>query len=587
MEEIKAAKQRLKFYRDQLELDYQLEIRALEEAESRVLKRIESFDAKKKETADANGRSDATKDELLEINAGGNIIFARRSVLTQIEGSRLGAIFSGRWDNRLQRDNKGRIFLDVNATCFEAIVDYLNDRNISPPDHPPDPPSVDVENEEILARLLEIFGIHDIIMESQSKVTIDRNDWMVIRNWLKQEKSNGIMKLVYSSTLNGCSLATFQEKCRSIGPNIIIAKDAEGNIFGGYTSCSWWQTHADKAFLFALRGNYVVSPLKFDLKAGRQSHINTSSGPSFGSTGQYVNTDLRFNLNNSTFLFCIGANYEVPLMTNPFFTNGTYRNYSQLEVYEVLPSRGRADEKLFVFPQTALKITKFTPPINEAIQSRWQAMYNVDASQSNLEISFANEEEMIASFAAGENKDTVLLSLSGTDIAVKRSTLQFCEESTLARQFDDKIWKNQTGGKHTPIFKWTAKEVISWIDRNDDIDDEVVQRFRENVLKGAELLALGKEGLADLGIKRKGTIYLIINEIKKLEAKHESPVTFIEHSPYCFGKIVDYLRLKSAFCNGLISVDPPRPTVRQSEKQRFRRIVDYYFPGDSSKFIFG
>ena len=63
-------------------------------------------------------------------------------------------------------------------------------------------------------------------------------------------------------------------------------------------------------------------------------------------------------------------------------------------------------------------------------------------------------------------------------------------------------------------------------------------------------------------------------------------MTLIEHSPYCFGKILDFLRLKELyehkFANGLWL-----PIVRDSEKERFAKIVDYFFPGDDSKLILG
>jgi hypothetical protein len=47
--------------------------------------------------------------------------------LARFKGTKLEALFSGRWDQRLQNDSAGRIFLDVNPLCFQAIVDYLND----------------------------------------------------------------------------------------------------------------------------------------------------------------------------------------------------------------------------------------------------------------------------------------------------------------------------------------------------------------------------------------------------------------------------------------------------------------------------
>ena len=52
---------------------------------------------------------------------------------------------------------------------------------------------------------------------------------------------------------------------------------------------------------------------------------------------------------------------------------------------------------------------------------------------------------------------------------------------------------------------------------------------------------MNMEGLQMIGIKRAGTLCLLLKKIKKLEKDSEDFATLIEHSPYCFGKILDYL----------------------------------------------
>jgi len=71
------------------------------------------------------GSVDIDNEALLDINVGGRIITTTRSILTQQKGSMLEAMFSGRWEKRLQRDNSGHIFLDTDPDCFQAIIDYL------------------------------------------------------------------------------------------------------------------------------------------------------------------------------------------------------------------------------------------------------------------------------------------------------------------------------------------------------------------------------------------------------------------------------------------------------------------------------
>ena len=105
-------------------------------------------------------------------------------------------------------------------------------------------------------------------------------------------------------------------------------------------------------------------------------------------------------------------------------------------------------------------------------------------------------------------------------------------------------------------------------------------------MKGSELLALDKDGLKMIGVKRVGTIYLFLKEIKLLEEASQDNATLIENCPYCLGKMLDYLRLKRLHALGLIDETAP-PEVCESQKKRFEKVVKYYFPGECSKFILG
>ena len=89
-----------------------------------------------------------------------------------------------------------------------------------------------------------------------------------------------------------------------------------------------------------------------------------------------------------------------------------------------------------------------------------------------------------------------------------------------------------------------------------------------------------------IGIERAGTLCILLEEIKTLKQSTQDVATLIEHGPYCFGKILDYLRLKHLHSQGLVD-EPALPTVCETQKSRFEKVVKYYFPGDSSKFILG
>ena len=239
-------------------------------------------------------------------------------------------------------------------------------------------------------------------------------------------------------------------------------------------------------------------------------------------------------------------------------------------------------QKLHQIPQMK-PVTIFTEAVNGAINAKQESLLHAEAEVLHLEDSFKDEHRFIAAFTSGDAKDVVSLNVSGTTMATKRSTLQTAEDSVLAQQFDDSKWKQ---GNLPCVKDWKPPDVSRWAKSIDNISDEVVDIFMKNELKGNELLALGIEGLKMLGIKRTGTVCLLSEEIKLLKQASMSTATLIEHSPYCFGKILDHLRLKQLHSQGLAE-EPALPTVDESQKKRFEKVVKYYFPGDSAKYILG
>ena len=128
--------------------------------ESKLNERMDELNNKKQQIAETNGNTNISGDDLIGINAGGKIIAAKRSTLTQLDGTRLEALFSGRWDKKILRDSHGRIFLDVNPKCFQAIVDYLTELLISSEDNLPKLlPSVDDDEKDIMNQHIDLFGL--------------------------------------------------------------------------------------------------------------------------------------------------------------------------------------------------------------------------------------------------------------------------------------------------------------------------------------------------------------------------------------------------------------------------------------------
>ena len=94
MNQLNVARRSLERARDNHERDLNKIISALNQGESGLEKRLNELNIKKHEIAEANGNLDAADDDLVEVNAGGKVIVAKRSTLTQIQGTRLEALFS-------------------------------------------------------------------------------------------------------------------------------------------------------------------------------------------------------------------------------------------------------------------------------------------------------------------------------------------------------------------------------------------------------------------------------------------------------------------------------------------------------------
>ncbi|KAL3770127.1 hypothetical protein ACHAW5_009668 [Stephanodiscus triporus] len=293
MDEISIANKRLKVAREKHDRDYEESIRAQDQWESQLTECLHELNRKKHDTAKANGNLDAANNDLLEVNAGGVIIIAKRSTLTQKIGTWLYALFSRRWSKLIQRDSHGRIFLDVNHTCFRAIVDYLNELLILSDDNPPDPPSVEDEHAHILQRHVELFRLLDKVptmgvdVPDSNIIKYDTAHWKILHEWLKEDGLDGELTLLYQGSRNGLSKSTFHSKCDNMGFTLTIIKRPCGKW---YLECS-----QQKAFLFALSGSGILSPCKMKLKVVKSPYTifnHSNCGPSFGASNDMHVHDL-------------------------------------------------------------------------------------------------------------------------------------------------------------------------------------------------------------------------------------------------------------------------------------------------------
>ena len=88
-----------------------------------------------------HSRSNVKASDIIELDVQGTQLFARRDTLTAVKGSRLEALFSGRWEKHLLRNIQGAVCIDVDEGAFRKILEYLYIVKIS--DDLPSIPSMD------------------------------------------------------------------------------------------------------------------------------------------------------------------------------------------------------------------------------------------------------------------------------------------------------------------------------------------------------------------------------------------------------------------------------------------------------------
>jgi hypothetical protein len=92
-------------------------------------------------------------------------------------------------------------------------------------------------------------------------------------------------KLIYKAKINSFSSKMIHDLCDNKNSTLIIIKDNENKIFGGYNHYHWSSNNEKKnfknGFLFIINGNDII---KFDKQKNQKNIINNKNfGPVFGN----------------------------------------------------------------------------------------------------------------------------------------------------------------------------------------------------------------------------------------------------------------------------------------------------------------
>ena len=110
---------------------------------------------------------EVSDNDIIELNVGGHKLTTKRSTLCQVEGSLLASMFSGRWEDSLERDKDCAVFFDFNPQYFLVILDYLRAKKIATPENPAPLPKVHEDQAKSFNNLLGYLGLSDEIVPAE------------------------------------------------------------------------------------------------------------------------------------------------------------------------------------------------------------------------------------------------------------------------------------------------------------------------------------------------------------------------------------------------------------------------------------
>lgn len=484
-------------------------------------KRCTALAAKQQQLTVENGGGKASLGDQITLNVGGVRKRYTRETLRHFPNTKLAALFSGRWESKLQRDKKGRIFLDINPTCFDKLMDFILNSKLAAPDSPPPLPTAPPELQKVLARQVDFFGMSQLwaptvprgptVPPLESLIINQPAHFAALDEWIDRRD----LELLYRASRDGWQSTNFHSKCDNQGPTLTTISSTGGYIFGVFNDQPWSSSGklciSDQAFLFLLQCqcNSVLPPTRAQFASAIFCHA--SLGPSFDSDDICIANS---NVLRNCCTLPVGRIFQGPPPRESSISPIKCFLANEIEVHRISePSNNRKARVRLARLVASSGCQGLGYAVEQALGEEELALELASERQTELEEAFEEEKRFVA-FFMGETKDVVKLDVSGEIMCTKRSTLTLVGDSMLANKFDDQKEYNQGAANA------------------DDSDED------------GEL---------------------------------------IEHSAYSFKVVIDHLRLRAMAGPDEPLLQPPR--VRPDEQDSFVRMVKYLFPGHEKEFM--
>ena len=239
------------------------------------------------------------------------------------------------------KDSNGRLFIDRNARCFAAIINYLRSD------------LYDKEAGPVFLRLLyteaKYFGISSLTrnlcgIEIESIFDLQPEETKALTDWCEAE----IITLLYRASIDGFESVKFHEKCDNVSGTLTIIKTVGGCIFGGYSGARWVSEEdptlapgTGHEFLFTLRNPQNTGPIQFPVRYDTKycSILNCKKyGPSFGANARghcEIHVAEKPNDNINSHVLGFPAMYDGKGHTNKIFCGSDRFQVEDIEVFLV------------------------------------------------------------------------------------------------------------------------------------------------------------------------------------------------------------------------------------------------------------
>ena len=130
------------------------------------------------------------------------------------------------------------------------------------------------------------------------------------------------MELIYIGSRDGSSSESFHSKCDNQGPTIVLYKNNNEGIFGGFTSISWQSKENivkdPSSFLFTLINIHNTKPEKFPCKKTARIKFSLNKGPCFGLYRDVISELYNISFDKDKCDISVGKNFYKDMCFSDF-----------------------------------------------------------------------------------------------------------------------------------------------------------------------------------------------------------------------------------------------------------------------------